>query len=549
MGEVAILNCIGNPIDWHQRIHWTFPVPLGKKGAGKNRRLNQYHRRRAKRPKVEGQKMRTPPWVEFPIEQIDTDFYRPSLAAWKFHTSAARFRAFVAGVKAGKTCVGAAETVRAALGLAGELHWVVAPVNRNLREPETEILRILNELQPYGIRFERKLAKKQIRLNNGSVIEFVAGDITDNLRGPTINGSMWIDEVAFLREESFYVLRTRILTGQAEMWFTTSPNWRNWFWTLCRQMGLPATQPYGEFETKHSFIAHHPTWNFPWVPKSEIEGMKKTWPRKKYDAEIGGLFGSPDSQVFPGVRECLNLEPPPKQLAGVNVLGLDLAQAQDFTAVIVMDPMGRVHHVNRWTGKPWKETVTKALKLSQDYACVIAYDKSNVGSVIGELIDDSGAKTMALDCHNAQLRNSMIQGLAVAFEQKQISLPCPTTKWAPDEAQALLDELEQYEQGLTRGGSLTYSAPKGLHDDLVIALAMANWCRVRGGIGGAAAAIAIVPRNKWDKLANEKDISRMVAEREAGKRVKIRQRRVGNPLKRHYSGKMGWGNNGGGLWR
>jgi hypothetical protein len=57
-----------------------------------------------------------------------------------------------------------------------------------------------------------------------------------------------------------------------------------------------------------------------------------------------------------------------------------------------------------------------------------------------------------------------------------------------------------------------------------------------------------VPRKKWDKLANEKDIKRMVAEREAGKRVKIRQRRVGNPLKRHYSGKMGW-NNGGGLWR
>ncbi len=890
MGEVVILNCIGNPIEWQQRIHWTFPSPRGDKGGSKNRRLNQYHRRRQQRVNPQAEKSRAPPWVDFPIIPINTNSYAPSVPAWKFHTSAARFRALVAGVKSGKcltvdqgvmmadgsikpagdlrpgdeilglenrisrpiqviavepaqkdcvemtfvdgsvircskdhrfpfwyyrgncvvvrpvgeilkpgkgldtkykfikpraihftgrkrlaldayflglllgdacltrrgvtfstasdellqdvtthseafglsvvhqagtydyrltagrksrdargygynpliaaldglglmgcnshtkfipqeyllasltdrlkllaglidtdgyvynqnrmieyctmsdrmaaqlqflvrsvggycsnlkghvgqnrlgitlnrelptkvpykklapikrdktriglsswrdigqqdcvhisvdadnelflldnavathnTVVGAVETVRAALGLAGELHWVVAPVSRNLREPETEILRILNELQPYGIRFERKLAKKQIRLNNGSVIEFVAGDIPNNLRGPTINGSMWIDEVAFLREESFYVLRTRIITGQAEMWFTTSPNWRNWFWALCRQMGLPATQPYGEFETQSegqpvSFLSHHPTWNFPWVPKSEIAGMRKTWPRKKFDAEIGGMFGSPDAQVFPGVRDCLSLEPPPKELSGVNVLGLDLAQAQDFTAVTVMDPMGRVHHVDRWTGKPWKETISRALKLAKDWACIIAYDKSHVGSVIGELIDDSGAKTMALDCHNAQLKASMIQGLAIAFEQQQVSIPDPTADWADDEAQSLLDELEQYEQGLTRGGSLTYSAPKGLHDDMVMSLAMANWCRVRGGMGGAAAAIATVPRRKWDRVAGKKDIERMAADHKAGKQVKRRKSRAGAPLDRHYSGKMGW-NRGSGLWR
>jgi len=73
---------------------------------------------------------------------------------------------------------------------------------------------------------------------------------------------------------------------------------------------------------------------------------------------------------------------------------------------------------------------------------MIAYDKSNVGSVIGELIEDSGVKTMALDCHNAQLRNSMVQGLSLAFEQQQISLPDPSTEWADDEAQTLLDELD-----------------------------------------------------------------------------------------------------------
>ena len=544
----AILNCLGFPIQEPRRIHFQFSAPPGNKGKSKGRQIIQYWSRQDAWGDVTTRKGHDPIWSGFPVETIKPKIYKPSMAAWKFHTAPQRYRAYVAGVRSGKTVAGAAETVRAALGMAGEMHWVVAPTFKNLQEPQAEIIRMLNLLAPWGIRYELRIAAKQIRLSNGSIIQFNAADQPDNLRGPTVNGSLWLDEVAFMRERAFYILRTRIITGPADMWFTTSPNVRNWFWILCRQMGLPSTQPYGEFETRHSFISHRPTWDFKWSSPREIEGMRRTWPRKKFDQELGAMFGSPDSQVFPGIRDCLTMEEPAEELQGVNAMGLDLAQAQDFTAVVIMDPHGRVHHIERWTGVPWKQTVARALALSVKYNTIIAYDKSNVGSVVGELLDEAGAKTMAVDCHNAQLKSSMIQGLAVSCEEQAIKLPDPTAQWAEPEAQILLDECEQYEQSLTRHGSLSYSAPKGLHDDLVIALAMANWCRVRGGMGGGAPAIAVIPRKKWDKLANSRDVKRMTAEREAGKKVKIHKRRAGNPLGHLYKGKMGWGPSGG-LWR
>ena len=55
-----------------------------------------------------------------------------------------------------------------------------------------------------------------------------------------------------------------------------------------------------------------------------------------------------------------------------------------------------------------------------------------------------------------------MEGLAVAIQQGQITFP----------AGPIADELESFEYEYTRTG-VKYSAPDGLHDDCVIALALA----------------------------------------------------------------------------
>ena len=64
----------------------------------------------------------------------------------------------------------------------------------------------------------------------------------------------------------------------------------------------------------------------------------------------------------------------------------------------------------------------------------------------------------------AQTKKTIVDGLVLAFEQGSIRI-------IPDAD--LIAELQAYEFSETAAGNVRYGAPQGLHDDLVIALALA----------------------------------------------------------------------------
>lgn len=513
MSKPPILNALGLPISDPARIELTFKAPYGFAKA--NGGLKVYWKRPAIFEDKESKAFK-PIWTSIPVrkKKIVLKDYRASGPAWLFHTSPSRFRFLVWGMRGGKTVAGAVETVRAALALAGELHWIVAPTYRNLQQPEAEILRILTELE---IGFVKRHARKEIRLDNGSVLQFCAAEFPNVLLGPTIRGSVWVDEAAFCREESYYNLRTRIMNGDAGMWCTTSPNGRNWFWAISREAGLPANQRHGEFQNKYAFVSHRATYDFSWSPKREIDAFRRTWPRRRFEQKIEARFTSPDLKAFTEVEKCLTLEPPPKQLEGATCMGVDLAQKQDYTAVVVMDADGRVHHVARWTGESWRRQIALLIGLAQRWNAVICYDNSNIGSVVGEELEKTeGITALPVECNAPQTKIALIEGLQLAFERHLLKLPDPHARWAPPASKALLEELDNYEPSLTRGGKLSYSCPKGEWDDLVMALALANWGRSRGVVGGLAPALIAVPRSEWNKIKDEKrakDLARRLLRR------------------------------------
>jgi len=64
----------------------------------------------------------------------------------------------------------------------------------------------------------------------------------------------------------------------------------------------------------------------------------------------------------------------------------------------------------------------------------------------------------------------LIESLALAFEREEM-------QWLDDEVATM--ELEAYERTVSaRTGRSRYSAPQGLHDDTVIARALANHARI-----------------------------------------------------------------------
>lgn len=68
-------------------------------------------------------------------------------------------------------------------------------------------------------------------------------------------------------------------------------------------------------------------------------------------------------------------------------------------------------------------------------------------------------------------KQMLLEGLAVAIQQGEIRYPDGL----------LVTELEAFEYTYTRTG-VRYSAPEGLHDDAVCALALAVRCKGQGGV-------------------------------------------------------------------
>lgn len=483
-----ILNALAKPILEPRRVELKIP-----KRRMSPRILTQYW----ERPESWGGKAED---VPFPTGKIVDRGYKPSPQAWMFHTSPCRFRALAWGQRSGKTTAGAWETVRAALALPEQLHWVVGPTFKNLQQSETEVIRIVSRL---GLEFTWRPSKHMLCLSHGAVIQFLAAEYPNTLRGPTITGSLWLEEVGYFRnEEAWFILRPRISIGNAGLWATSSPNFRNWFWVLCRELGLPPDGGYGEFEGKHSFVSHQPTWNFPYMPKSDLDAFRRKWPRPRFDKEMGAVFSSVQNRCFE-FEKCLSLELPAREIQGATCMGVDLAQRQDFTAVIIMDAEGRIHKIDKWTGERWDKQIGKLISMAKQWNSVVVYDGSNIGGPVGEALDKALPKTIRVECNSPVIKSAMIEALQLSFEQQLIKLPDPSAVWAPKLATSLVEELDYYEPSLTRGGKLSYSAPKGLNDDLVIALALANWGRARGAVGGIAPAIVSIPASKWVERARK----------------------------------------------
>ncbi len=433
--------------------------------------------------------------------------YKPSDQAFAFHASLARFRYLIWGIKSGKSYAGAFEAVRACIGLpARSWAWVVGPTYLHLDTAEREFEDIFADiLERTGVDLveKRNRSIRRWTLKGGTRIDFKSGENPDNLRGSNLD-FVWIDEGGYLSDESWRVVRSRTVARKGDIIVTTTPPAsRNWLWTECMRGGMPPEMPYGTFKDEGRFVSHYPTWEFGWVDQDELDDEKKSQPRSVYDREYGALFVTSVSRVFPALGNALSMEIPKKAKIMSCVMGVDLAKMQDYTAVVVMDASRRVLHVERWNKVNWMIQRPRLENLAREWNAAIVLDRANVGSVIeedlAEALMEDGLQVIPMDMNSPMVKTELIQSLQMSFEKNMIQIPNPKAEWAPADSEQLVKELNWYEFKLTRGGRTGYSAPKGLTDDLVIALALANHGCSLGAAGGVDPATVAISKEDWSK--------------------------------------------------
>jgi hypothetical protein len=366
-----------------------------------------------------------------------------------------------ASTKSGKTVACMAWLMEQAVFLGGpgrNFGWM-APVTNQAKIA----YRRTKEGLPPGM-FESNDTNMEITIPNGAMLRYMGSDDPDNIFGHEIYAGV-VDEASRVREESWHAFRTTLTATQGPARLIGNVKGRkNWFWRLCRQVE-GGREGYHFARLTASDAVSAGVFN-----QEELEDARWQLPhnvfRELYYAEAGDDEGNPFG--FDAIRACvtsgLSLKEP-------RVWGWDLAKSQDWSVGIALDEDWRVCRFERFQ-TPWLETLETIRRFRGMTPALV--DSTGVGDPIVEALQRGTAGVEGFK-FSLQSKQKLMLGLASVIQQGRVSFP---------EGQ-IVRELESFEYQYRRQG-IRYSAPDGLLDDCVDALAlavrMAEVRRVRGPI-------------------------------------------------------------------
>jgi phage FluMu gp28-like protein len=315
----------------------------------------------------------------------------------------------------------------------------------------------------------------------GGRIIYRSMDNADNVRGYTADGVV-IDEAADVAESAWYeVLRAMLIDTGGWSWAIGTPKGQNWFWReFVNAEERPDSMAWfaptlGVEITEAGLVRRpHPLEN-PFIPFSEMEQLYRTLPERTFRQEILAEFQGDSGSVFRNVRQAIDKgraeaeEPKPD---AEYYLGVDLARVEDFTVLSVMDEQHRQIYLERFNQISWERQIERIVAVSAHYnGAVVMLDSTGVGDPIFEAIQKRGLHVEGFKFTNEN-KERLIDSLAMGIEGGTVRLMDLPTQ---------TNELLGYQYELTPSRNVRMAAPEGMHDDTVIALALADWAIAHPG--------------------------------------------------------------------
>lgn len=371
-----------------------------------------------------------------------------------------RYSITEASTKSGKT-VGCLVWLfeKAALeGAPGRNYWWVSPT---LPVARIAFRRMKRAIPPEL--YETNETETTLALPNGATIWFKGADRPDSLYAEDVWAAV-IDEASRCKEDAWYAVRTTITHTRGPVRVIGNVKGRkNWAYKLARKAES------GEKDMAYFKLTAYDAVEAGILDEEEIEDAKRTLPdavfRELYLAEPSDDGGNPFG--IKQIRDCIA-----PLSRGVPVAwGWDLAKSQDWTVGIAVDKDGATCRFERWQG-PWEKTISDIRHMTAGKPALV--DSTGVGDPVLEALQKNGGHNFEGFKFTSPSKQQLMEGLAVAIQKKEVRYPDGH----------IVNELEAFEYVYTRTG-VRYSAPEGLHDDAVVALALANAKRQRRSMSPA----------------------------------------------------------------
>lgn len=382
------------------------------------------------------------------------------------HASRAEIRIVMAGRQSGKTVTGIAEISDWGMRDPNQILWWVVP-NYQVKD---KAWRDLKSHMPKEVVAKTNETQLRMELKNGSLIKIMSADGTDSLVSEKLHGLVG-DEAGQWKSAVWYQgLLPMFNTTKLRVLFIGTPRGRNWFydiWQRGRVNGQFSEQPINVVEdiegtrvqtTYQSF--HWTSYDSPYKNLAVLSEARRTSPQDLFAQEYLATPIENVRGVFKNIRSAIKTSVP----TDMNFLGVDLARKHDFSAFALMNTRREVYHIER-SQEDWPVQTQRLVAMAFKNNARLTVDATGLGDPISQNLRESGLRVEDVLFSNEGKRN-VIDALRLAFETGSIGIP---------NDEDLIDELESYEYEVLPSGALRYSAPDGKHDDLVIAVGLANW--------------------------------------------------------------------------
>jgi hypothetical protein len=357
----------------------------------------------------------------------------------------ARYCLIEASTKSGKTvgCL-AWITELAWLGQRGENYWWVAP---SYGQAKIAYRRLKSGLTQGT--FNTNESELTIALLSGAVIWFKTAEKPDLLYGEDVYGCV-IDEASRIREDAWFAIRSTITATKAPVRFIGNVKGRkNFFYKMARRAES------GEPNMAYHKLTAHDAIDAGVLDAAEVADAERQLPKNIFDELYMAIPSDDGGNPFgiAAIQACIG-----ESKGMPEVWGWDLAKSVDWTVGIALDESGGVCRFVRFQA-PWNETTRRIQTATESTSALV--DSTGVGDPILEMLQREGVNYEGYK-FSAASKQQLMEGLAVAIQQGQIKFPDGP----------IVNELESYEYVYSRTG-VHYSAPEGMHDDCVCALALA----------------------------------------------------------------------------
>lgn len=372
----------------------------------------------------------------------------------KVRNEASRFNVLCCGRRWGKSAL-AVDLIADAV-LDGQPVGYFTPTYKLLDGTYRECLSTLSPI------ISRKNEHQFIEFATGGRVEFWS--LENELAGRSRKYKrVIVDEAAFTRElwkiwtES---IRATLTDLKGDGWFMSTPKGKNDFYKLF-QRGKSGEEKWQSWQMS--------TYTNPYIDPEEIDDARRDLPElafsQEYMAEFNDNVANPFGLQF--IQQCTY----PLSKGEPVCFGIDLAKSFDWTVIIGLDKSGAVCYFDRFQ-KPWPETTREILNLPNK---PILIDSTGAGDPIADELQSRRAGLVTGFKFTSWSKQQIMEGLALAIQQRKISFP----------EGHITSELSDFEYIYTATG-VKYSAPQGLHDDCVCALALA-WEQFKTtGTGGVS---------------------------------------------------------------